>query len=48
MHALHEFRSLPPVCPRPSLQYVTTLLFFAGFLIRWDDIPDWWKWWVPP
>lgn len=24
--------------------YVVTLLFFAGFLIRMDDIPPWWKW----
>jgi ATP-binding cassette subfamily G (WHITE) protein 2 len=24
--------------------YVVTLLFFAGFLLRWDDIPVWWKW----
>ena len=22
----------------------TTLLFFAGLLIRWDDIPPWWQW----
>ena len=24
--------------------YVVTLLFFAGFLLRWADIPVWWKW----
>lgn len=24
--------------------YVVTLLFFAGFLLRWDDIPKWWQW----
>ena len=27
--------------------YVVTLLFFAGFLLRWDVIPDYWIWWVP-
>ncbi|KAI3436016.1 hypothetical protein D9Q98_002073 [Chlorella vulgaris] len=24
--------------------YVVTLLFFAGCLIRWDDIPNYWRW----
>lgn len=24
--------------------YVVTLLFFAGFLLRWVDIPKWWQW----
>ena len=24
--------------------YVVTLLFYAGFLLRWKDIPDYWKW----
>lgn len=24
--------------------YVVTLLFFAGFLLRWDSIPKWWQW----
>lgn len=24
--------------------YVVTLLFFAGFLLRWEDIPKWWQW----
>lgn len=24
--------------------YVVTLLFFAGFLLRWSDIPKWWQW----
>lgn len=24
--------------------YVVTLLFFAGFLFRYDDMPPWWKW----
>jgi ATP-binding cassette, subfamily G (WHITE), member 2 len=24
--------------------YVVTLLFFAGFLLRFDDMPPWWKW----
>ncbi|KAJ9516890.1 hypothetical protein QJQ45_027319 [Haematococcus lacustris] len=24
--------------------YAVTLLFFAGFLIRLDDLPPWWKW----
>ncbi|EFN50715.1 hypothetical protein CHLNCDRAFT_142571 [Chlorella variabilis] len=24
--------------------YVTALLFFAGCLIRWEDIPNYWKW----
>mmetsp|Transcript_15663 Transcript_15663/g.27086 ORF Transcript_15663/g.27086 Transcript_15663/m.27086 type:complete len:488 (-) Transcript_15663:808-2271(-) len=24
--------------------YVVTLLFFAGFLFRFDDMPPWWKW----
>lgn len=24
--------------------YVTALLFFAGCLIRWSDIPNYWKW----
>lgn len=24
--------------------YVVTLLFFSGFLLRWDDIPVWWQW----
>ncbi|PSC74385.1 P-loop containing nucleoside triphosphate hydrolase isoform B [Micractinium conductrix] len=24
--------------------YVVTLLFFAGFLLRFDDIPNYWKW----
>jgi hypothetical protein len=24
--------------------YVVTLLFFGGFLLRWDDIPNYWKW----
>ena len=23
--------------------YAVTLLFFAGFLIRFDNIPPWWK-----
>lgn len=26
--------------------YVVTLLFFAGFLLRWDDIPNYWIWCV--
>jgi ABC-type multidrug transport system permease subunit len=24
--------------------YVVSLLFFSGFLIRYDDIPNYWKW----
>jgi ABC-type multidrug transport system permease subunit len=24
--------------------YVTMLLFFAGCLIRWTNIPNYWKW----
>ncbi|GBF95049.1 P-loop containing nucleoside triphosphate hydrolase [Raphidocelis subcapitata] len=24
--------------------YVATLMFFSGFLIRYEDIPIWWKW----
>ena len=24
--------------------YVVTLLFFAGFLLRWKNIPNYWKW----
>lgn len=24
--------------------YVATFMFFSGFLIRYDDIPVWWKW----
>ncbi|KAK9804269.1 hypothetical protein WJX72_004137 [[Myrmecia] bisecta] len=24
--------------------YVTALLFFAGFLVRWDNIPSYWIW----
>ena len=24
--------------------YIVTLLFFAGFLLRWSDIPKWWQW----
>jgi ABC-type multidrug transport system permease subunit len=24
--------------------YVVTLLFFGGFLIRYEDIPNYWKW----
>ena len=24
--------------------YVVTLLFFAGFLLRWGDIPKYWQW----
>ena len=24
--------------------YVVTLLFFAGLLYRWSDIPKWWQW----
>ena len=23
---------------------VVTFLFFAGFLLRWTDIPPWWQW----
>jgi len=26
--------------------YVVTLLFFAGFLLRWKNIPNYWKWCV--
>lgn len=25
------------------LPQVVTLLFFAGFLLRWDDIPRYWR-----
>ncbi len=37
------------VCPRclappPSPADAVTLLFFAGFLIRLEDIPPWWYW----
>lgn len=28
--------------------YVVTLLFFAGFLLRWKNIPNYWKWCAPP
>lgn len=24
--------------------YVVTLLFFGGFLFKFDDMPPWWKW----
>lgn len=24
--------------------YVTTLLFFAGFVFDFDTMPQWWKW----
>ncbi len=24
--------------------YVVTLLFFAGFLLRFNDIPEYWRW----
>ncbi len=27
--------------------YVVTLLFFVGFLLRWENIPVYWKWCVP-
>ena len=23
---------------------VVTFLFFAGLLLRWESIPDWWRW----
>lgn len=26
--------------------YVITLLFFAGQLMRWDDIPEYWRWYA--
>jgi hypothetical protein len=26
--------------------YVVTLLFFAGFLLRWSQIPKWWQWYA--
>jgi hypothetical protein len=29
--------------PIPAPQ---TLLFFAGFLVRWTDIPNYWKWYA--
>ena len=38
---------VPP--PHLHLQVTTTFLFFAGFLIRWEDIPKWWQWCaIPP
>lgn len=31
--------------PKQALPtYVATFMFFSGFLIRYDDIPVWWKW----
>ena len=24
--------------------YVVTLLYYAGFLLRWKNIPNYWKW----
>ena len=24
--------------------YIVTLIFFSGFLLRWEKIPVWWKW----
>ena len=45
-----------PPCPQPALHVPSligspcllcvpqTLLFFAGFLLRFDDIPNYWKW----
>ena len=24
--------------------YVVSLLFYAGFLLRWKNIPNYWKW----
>lgn len=35
----------PPPPPSPQLPaYVTLLLFFAGLLIRFSDIPKYWVW----
>lgn len=26
--------------------YIVTLIFFSGFLLRWEQIPVWWKWYA--
>ena len=26
------------------MQYITSLLFFTGCLLRWVDIPSYWRW----
>ena len=26
--------------------YATTLLFFAGFMIPWGQLPDYWRWYA--
>jgi hypothetical protein len=48
--ALPRFSSASFMCQlhAPALTLlaavVQTLLFFAGCLIRWDDIPNYWRW----
>ena len=36
--------SLTAVCHLLCLQYMTANLFFTGLLLRWDDIPKYWRW----
>jgi hypothetical protein len=49
-HRLDPTVTVPATpCPSPLKTqalptYVSTLMFFSGFLIRFDDIPIWWKW----